>query len=102
MMVLPNVVFVTGEGYDLASTVSRWSGVNTLLPALVVSLQSRGHRLEIYCVIEIPRAISQNSTRGRLRTFMHIVREWKGLQTCGFRHRMQQVLRFRMISVTQF
>ena len=27
MMVLPNLVFVTGEGYGLASTVSRWSGV---------------------------------------------------------------------------
>ena len=100
-MVLPNLVFVTGEGYGLASTVLRWSGVNTLLPALVASLQSRGRRLEIYCVIEIPRAISRNSARERSHTFTHIVRERKGLRTCGFRHRMQQALHFRMMSVTQ-
>ena len=100
--VLANLVFVTGESYGLASTVSRWSGVNTLFLALVASLQSCGRRLEIYCVIEIPRAISRNSACGRSRTFTHIVRERKGLRTCGFRHRMQQALRFRMIFVTQF
>ena len=102
MMVLANLVFVIGESYGLASTVSRRSGVNTLLLALVASLQSCGRRLEIHCVIEIPRAISLNSARGRSRTFTHIVRERKMLRTCGFRRRMQQALRFRMISVTQF
>ena len=101
-MVLANLVFVTGESYGLASTVWRWSSVNTLLLALVASLQSCGRRLDIYCVIEIPRAISRNSARGRSRTFTHIVRERKGLRTCGIHHRMQQALRFRMISVTQF
>ena len=101
-IVLANLLFVTGESYGLASTISRWSGVNTLLLALVASLQSCGRRLEIYCVIEIPRAISWNSACGRSRTFTHRVRERKGLRTCGFRHRMQQASRFRMISVTQF
>ena len=37
-MVLANLLFVTGESYGLASTVSCWSGVNTLLVALVASL----------------------------------------------------------------
>ena len=78
-MVLANLVFIKGERYGLASTISCWSGVNTLLLALVASLQSCGRRLEIYYVIEIPRAISQNSARGRSCTFMHIVRELKGL-----------------------
>ena len=32
-----------------------------LLPALVASLQRCGRHLEIYCVIKISRAISQNS-----------------------------------------
>ena len=74
-MVLANLLFVTGESYGLASTISRWSSVDTLLLALVASIQSCGHRLYMYCIIEIPRAISGNN--GRLHTFTHRVQEQK-------------------------
>ena len=96
------LLFVTGENHAFASTFSRWSGVDFPLLALAASLPSCGRRLRLYYVIEIPRAISRNNARVRLRTFRRIVLERKGLRTCGFRQRLQQAYRFRMICVTQF
>ena len=52
------LLFVTGENHAFASIFSRWSGVDLPLLALAASLPSCGRRLRLYCVIEIPRAIS--------------------------------------------
>ena len=86
-----NSTLLVIENHAFVSTFSRWSGVDLPLLALAVSLPSCGHRLRLYCVIEIPRAISRNNACVRVRTFRRIVLERKGLQTCGFRQRIKNV-----------
>ena len=78
-VLLANLLFVTGESYGLSSTFSRWSGVDSPLLALAASLCSCGRCRGVYCVIEIPRAISRDNAHGRSRTFTRIVLERKGL-----------------------
>ena len=78
-VLLANLLFVTGASYGLASTFSRWSGVDPPLLALAGSLRSCGRCRGVYCVIEIPRVISRNNARGRTRAFTRIVLERKGL-----------------------
>ena len=41
-VLLANLLFVTGESYGLGSTFSRWSGVDSPLLALAMSLRSCG------------------------------------------------------------
>ena len=61
--------FITSENYGVASAFSRWSEVDSLLLALAASIRSCGRRLRMYCVIEIPHAISRNNARGSTYTF---------------------------------
>ena len=102
LTVLTKLLFVTGENYSVVSAFWRWSGVDSPLLALVASRRSCGRRHRVYCVIEIPCAISQNNAHGSTHTFTCIIWRRKGLRTCGFQHRMQRALRFQKICVTQF
>ena len=66
------------------------------LLALAASLRSWGHHHHIYCVIEILCIISQNNTLGNTHTFTCI------MQRPDFLHRMEHVLCFQKICITQF
>ena len=101
-MVLANIVYDTGENYNLVSTFSRWNEVDLPLVAPAASPRSCGRCLRVYCVIKFPHAISRNNAHGRARALLRTALERKQLRRCGFLRCMQRALRFRTIRVTQF